>query len=117
MARFVSADASAEAPCRGRSVPMISVSPLGAAAAPVPAAELLPLSPSEPPQAARATAPRTSTSGAMVFFHPVFIQFPSSGGSYASRAQASSAPDPRLPHAHSREYSPHTNHAIGDLVP
>ena len=81
MARFVSADASAEAPCSGRSVPMISVSPLGAAAAPVPAAEL-PLSlSSEPPQAARATAPRTSTSGAMVFFHPVFIQFPSSGGS------------------------------------
>ncbi len=96
---------------------MISVSPLGAAAAPVSAAEL-PLSPSsEPPQAARATAPRTSTSGAMVFFHPVFIQFPSSGGSYASRAQASSAPDPRLPHAHSREYSPHTDHGNRRLDP
>ena len=92
MARFVSADASAEAPCSGRSEPMISLLPL---APPPAAADDEPDEPlSDPPHAASAAAPATRTSGAMAFFHPVFIQFPSSGGS--TRPVAGHPPRPIL---------------------
>jgi hypothetical protein len=70
---------------------MISV-PLGALPPPPAAADDEPPPLSEPPHAASAAAPTTSTSGAMAFFHPVFIQFPSSGGS--ARPMAGHPPRP-----------------------